>query len=87
MTNVATVLTDRPCNAFKDLAVTQPDDEFYSEEVIRDPPGQEDRNLVENQDVYITYFILGHSLDSKILDQYIQVQISPSEPWSGSLEL
>ncbi|KAH1691129.1 hypothetical protein KXV95_005950 [Aspergillus fumigatus] len=74
-------------NALKDLAVTQPDDEFYSEEVIRDPPGQEDRNLVENQDVYITYFILGHSLDSKILDQYIQVQISPSEPWSGSLEL
>lgn len=74
-------------NALKDLAVTQPDDEFYSEEVIRDPPGQGDRNLVENQDVYITYFILGHSLDSKILDQYIQVQISPSEPWSGSLEL
>ncbi|KAG2025097.1 hypothetical protein GB937_003327 [Aspergillus fischeri] len=75
--------------AFNDLAVSQPDDEIhYSEGVIRDPPGQEDRNLVENQRVNVMYFILSHSLDSEILGQYIHVHICPSEPgqahWNSS---
>ena len=44
-----------------------------SEGVIRDPPGREDKKLVENQRENIMYFIPSHSLDSGILGQYNQV--------------